>query len=232
MCTEQDAPQPFACEKTRRGALDFQLFEALAALALEFVLGKRSVARDVREQLENAGRKFGEARRGNRAGISSGAGAEAGAHAAQIFFDAAAWARRGSRANDGRRHFSEAGRAMRHDGVAAPEIKLRGDFRKRARLDQDDLQAVRQRANRALGPGDRTFGAEGRRLRAKNRGGGGCGHRAPPGTTGRRTRTARLRGTRYFRAKACTCSGVTPRNPSRIVFTRSGSPSKSVKQAR
>ena len=178
------------------------------------------MARKIGHQFEDAGRKFGEARGGNGAGIGAGVRAEAGAHAAQIFFDAAAGARRGAGANDGGRHFREAGRGVRDDGVAAAEIKLRGDFRKRARLDEDDLQAVRQRANGALGPGDRAFGTEGRRLDAKHGGCGGRGHRAPPGVTGRRTRTARLRGTRYFFAKACTCSGVTARNPSRIVFTR------------
>ena len=158
--------------------------------------------------------------------------AETGAHAAQIFFNAAAGARCGPGANHSGRHFSKAGRRMRDDGIAAAEIKLRGDFRERARFDQDNLQSIRQRANRALRPGDCAFRREGRRLGAKNCGCGGRGHCAPPGATGRRMRTARLRGTRYFRANACTCSGVTARKPSSIVLMRLGSPSKSVKHAR
>ena len=58
MLAEKNAPQAFAGEESGRGALDAQLFEALAALALEFVLGKRSVAGEIGHQLENACRKI------------------------------------------------------------------------------------------------------------------------------------------------------------------------------
>ena len=88
--------------------------------------------------------------------------AEAGAHAAQIFFDLAAGARCGAGANHGGGHFRKAGRRVRDDGIAAAEIKLRGDFRERARFGQHDLQAVRQRANGALRPGDGRFPARAR----------------------------------------------------------------------
>ena len=128
MRAEQNAAQAFAGQKAGRGALDAQFFEALAALALEFFLGKRSVAREIGDQFENAGGKFGEARRSDRAGIRSGVRAEARAHAAQILFDLAAGARCGAGAHDGGRHFGEAGRAVRDDGVAAAEIKLRARF--------------------------------------------------------------------------------------------------------
>ena len=111
MLAEEDAAQAFAGEKAGRGALDSQLFESLAALALEFVLGKRCVAREIGHQFEHAGGKFREARNGNGAGIGAGVRAKTGAHAAQILFNAAAGARRGSGANDGGRHFGEAGRA-------------------------------------------------------------------------------------------------------------------------
>ena len=40
MLAEKHAAQAFAGEKSRRGALDAQFFKALAAFALEFVLGK------------------------------------------------------------------------------------------------------------------------------------------------------------------------------------------------
>ncbi len=57
--------------------------------------------------------------------------AEVGAHAPQIFFDLAAVARCGAGAHDRRRHSGEARIALRDDGIAAAEEKLRGDFRER-----------------------------------------------------------------------------------------------------
>ncbi len=125
MLAEEHSAKAFAGEKSWRSALDSQFLEALAALALELIFGKRGVAREVGHQLEDAGRKFGETGRGNRAGIGSGVRAEASAHAAQILFNAAARARGGSGANDCGRHFSEAGCGVRDDGVPAAEIKLR-----------------------------------------------------------------------------------------------------------
>ena len=46
-----------------------------------------------------------------------------------------------------------------------------------------------------------------------------------------RAGTARRLGSRYFCAAARTCSGVTARKPSRMEFTRVGSPSNKEKQA-
>ena len=149
---------------------------------------------------------------GNGARIGAGVRAEARAHAAQILFDLAAGARGGAGADDGGGHVGQAGRAMRDDGVAAAEIELRGDFRECARFGEDDLQAVGERADGALGPGDRAFGRERRCGGAMRNGcGGRTSSRTSMPTADSKARAdlpagvstmARFCGTRYFFATA------------------------------
>src|SRR5579863_6379210 len=103
MTAEENLAQTLARQEPGRSAFDFQLLDTLALLALEFVLGKRSVAGKVGHQFENAAGKFSEPRGGNRAGIGARLRAETSAHAAQVFFDEAARARGGAGANDSRR---------------------------------------------------------------------------------------------------------------------------------
>src|SRR5579863_594905 len=236
MFAEQDAAKTVTGKKAGSGSLDFQLFEFLAALALEFVFGKRGVASEIGEKIDQPGGKFGEAGDGNGARIGAGLSAEIAAHAAQILLDLAACARGGSRANHAGRDLGKAGRRVRDSGVAAAEEKLHGNFRERVRFGQHHLEAIRESANCAFGPRDGAFGGKRRGGGAIRVDRGGSAHRAPPVcaglSIGRRMTIARLPGTRIFCASDCTSAGVTPRKSSSIVFTRSGSPSNSVNDAR
>src|SRR5882672_6901275 len=106
------------------------------------------------------------------------------------------------------------------------------------RFDDDDFETVREFRFQALWPIDGAFsekrGNAGRGLRR-----GGCHYAASflpsedgaPRLAGARKTIARFSLRKYFFAAACTCSGVTCRNPSRMVFTSCGSPSKSEKHA-
>ncbi len=160
MLAEEHAAEALVRQKGGRGALDAQALDFAAALALEFLGGKRRVAREIGHQLEDALGKFGKPGKRNGAGIRAGVRAEIGAHAAQIFFDLAAGARSGAGANDGGGDFREARRAVSDDRVAAAEEKLRGNLRERAQLGENHLHAVRKSVNRALRPRDRAFRAE------------------------------------------------------------------------
>ena len=144
MLAENHAAEALVCEKRGRGAFDAQAFDFAAALALEFIVGKRGVAREVGHEFEDSFGKLGEAGEGNRAGISAGLRAEIGAHAAKIFFDLAAGTRRGAGAHDRGSDFRKARRAMRDAGIAAAEEKLRGNFREGAQFGENDLHAVRE----------------------------------------------------------------------------------------
>ena len=183
MLAEKGVAQTFAGEKTGRGALDAKLFEFLAALALEFIFGERCVAREIGHQIEKAGGKFREAGNGNGAGIRTSVSAETASHAAQIFFDAAAGARFGSRANDRGRDIREARSGLRDHRISAAEIELRGNFRKRARFGEYNLHAIRERADGALGPRDWPFRTESRSQCDWLWSDGSGGHRAAPCST-------------------------------------------------
>src|SRR5256885_2646617 len=107
------------------------------------------------------------------------------------------------------------------------------------RFHDDDFEAVREFRFHALGPIDGAFRRKrGNDVRGLRR--GGCHYAASFLPTeegaarfaGARKTIARFSLRKYFFAAACTCSGVTCRNPSSIVFTSCGSPSKSEKHAR
>ena len=231
MRAKENAAQTLARQKRRRGALDAQAFDHLAALALELLLGKRGLLRQFGDQLQQFRGEFGEAVEGDGAGVRAGAGAQVGAHAPQIFFDLPAGARFGAGANDGRGDFREARRFRGDRGVAAAEIEFAGEFGNGVRFDQDDFEAIGQLAAGARRPDDRALGTERgnlhKRIRRRS-----DGHHAAPFLDGWRNTMARRLGSRYFCATARTCSGVTSRKPSRMEFTSVGSSSKSVKQAR
>src|ERR1700688_1980931 len=70
---KQDAPQAFAGQKARRRALDAQTLDELAPLAVEFVGGKRSPLRQLRDEPQEIVRKVHEAGERNYAGVSSSA---------------------------------------------------------------------------------------------------------------------------------------------------------------
>ena len=160
MRAKQDPAQPFAGQKARRGALDSQAFDQLPPLAFEFVGGKGSLLRELRDEPQQIVRKIHQAGEGNHAGIGAGSGRQVRAHAAQILFDLAAGARRGASAHHGCGHIRESRRSRRRDGVAAAEEKLPGEFRDRVRFHEHDFEAVRKRRARARRPNDRPFGRE------------------------------------------------------------------------
>src|SRR5579875_92801 len=160
---EEDAAKAFAREKAGGGALDFQFFEPLAALAIELFGRKGSVLREVGDHLQNFRREFGKAGDGYGAGIRAGGGGEAGTHAAQVFFNLAALARNCAGANDASGEFSDLRSGFRDAGVAGTEKQFDADFGKSARFGKNDLHAVGKRAHGARGPGDRAFRAERRR---------------------------------------------------------------------
>ena len=202
MLAEQHATKPLVREESRSGALDFQFFEFLAALALEFVFRERCIAREVGQKFEQLARKLGEARSGDRARIGSRMRSKVRAHAPQIFLDLAARPRSGSCANDAGREVGKPRRGVRNDGVAASEEKLRRNLRERARLGENHLQAVAERSNGSLRPRDGALGGERRRGDGTRVCCGGSAHWAAPFATGFRTSTARFCGTRSFRAAA------------------------------
>ncbi len=121
MLAEEHAPKTFVGEKSRRGALDAQFFQALAALALEFVRGKCGVAREIVNHREQLFRKFRKS--GNRDGarIRARHGAETCAHAPQILFNLAAGARICACANHARSQLREIGRLARHERITGVE---------------------------------------------------------------------------------------------------------------
>src|SRR5262249_23525216 len=100
MLAEEDAAEAFAGEKAGCGPLDFQLFELLPTLALEFAFRKGGLASEVGNELEKAGGKFRKAGDGDGARVRSGASGKVGAHAAQVLLDLAARPRSGPRANN------------------------------------------------------------------------------------------------------------------------------------
>ena len=157
---EQDVPQAFAGEKGRRGALDAQTFDHLPALALELLDRERGMLRQLGDQGEQLAREFGEAGKGNGAGVRAGAGAEVRAHAAQIFLDLAAGALGRARADDRSRDSARPGVFERGDGVAAAEIEDAGEFRDGVRFDQNHFEAVGKLVARAGRPDDGALGAE------------------------------------------------------------------------
>ena len=91
MLAEKHAAQAFVGEKPGVVRSMRSSSILLAALALEFILGKRSVAREIGHQFEDAFGKLGEAGDGNRAGIGSRLRAEIGAHAAQDLLRSGGW---------------------------------------------------------------------------------------------------------------------------------------------
>src|SRR5437773_3359877 len=106
------------------------------------------------------------------------------------------------------------------------------------RFHDDDFEAVREFRFHALGPIYGAFSGKcGNHVRGLRR--GGCHYAASflPSEevaarfAGARKTIARFSLRKYFFAAACTCSEVTCRNPSSIVFTSCGSPSKSEKHA-
>src|SRR5205807_5010856 len=96
------------------------------------------------------------------------------------------------------------------------KIKLRSELGNGVRFDQDHLKPVDQGAPGASRPDHRPFRPQCGNVSAQVRREDGA-HRAAPFATGRRITIARLRGTKYFCAAACTWAGVTSRKPSRIV---------------
>ncbi len=226
--------EALAGEEAGLGAVEFYFFEFLAALAFEFGLGKRGLAREFIDESEERLGEFGEAGEGDGAVVGSGVGREIGAEAAEIFFELAAGALGGAGADDGGGHLREAGRAVTDGGVAGAEEKFAVKFGNSVRFREDDFESVLEAHLCALGPGNLA-------LRRKRRDCGvnfGCcagGHYAASlacALTGQRKTMARLSLRRYFCATAWMSSRFTARNPSRIVLTSCGSLSKSEKHAR
>ena len=160
MLAEQHAPKALAGEERRRGALDAQAFDHLPPLALELLGRERGLLRQLGDQGEQLAGEFGEAGKGDGAGVRAGAGAEVGAHAPQILLDLAAGALGRAGADDGGGDLREARRLECGDGVAAAEIEDAGEFRNGVRFDQHDFEAVRELVTRAGRPDDGAFGAE------------------------------------------------------------------------
>src|ERR1700722_12480326 len=245
MLAKEHLAKPFVGQKSWSRALDAQAFDFLAALALEFLGGKRSIARQIGDQFEQTSGEFGQPGDGNGGRISAGVGAEITAHALEKFLNLPAGTRCGSGAHHRRGHFGETRRGMRDECVATAEKQLSGNLRKSVNFSENHLQAVGQRLYAAFRPGHRAFGAKRRNSAAALRGGVpgraglrvdcccvGAAHHAAALATGCRTRIARFFGTRYFLATAWTCAAVTAWKPSSTVLMRFGSPSNRVKHAR
>src|ERR1700722_2748867 len=232
MLAEENAAQAFRGEEIGSGALNFQAFHSLAALAFKFFIGKRSITRQVSQHFEQTVGKIRDAGNSNRTGVSAGRRCQIPAHAAEIFFNAPERTGRRAGSRDGSGKFGQARRAVSHGCVPTAEEKLRGNFRKGSGFREDDLQSIGESENSALGPCYRALGAESGRRRAVRRSDRSRGHRDSPWFAGTRAKTARFVGTRYFFAAACTSAGVTAMKPSSTVLTRPGSPSNRVKHAR
>src|SRR5438270_2395337 len=87
MSAKKNFSQAFAGEKTGLCAIEFYFFKLLPALAFEFRLGKRGIARKLVHQLQERLGEFGQAGKGNGAVVGTGVGGQIGAKAAEIFFD-------------------------------------------------------------------------------------------------------------------------------------------------
>src|ERR1700733_3897561 len=98
MRAKKDPPESLVGQERRRGALDAQAFDGLAALALELLLRKRGLLRQFGDQLQQLRGKLSEPVKSDGAGVGAGARTYVGAHAPQIFLDLPAGPRFGSRA--------------------------------------------------------------------------------------------------------------------------------------
>src|SRR5580704_8686066 len=165
MLAEESAAQAFRGEEIGSGALNFQAFHSLAALAFKFFLRKRSVACEVSQHFEQTFGKIRDAGNSNRTGVSAGRRCQIPAHATQIFFNAAERTGRRAGSRDGSGKFGQARRAVRNGCVPTAKEKLRGNFRKGAGFREDDLQSIGESENSALGPCYRALGAESGRRR-------------------------------------------------------------------
>ena len=160
--------------------------------------GKRRVARQISHQLQDAPGEFRESGGRNRAGICAGAGPQSRAHAPQIFLDPAAGARRRAGSHHGGRNLGKSRSGMRNQRIAAPEIKLRGNFQESSAIPPTrpaGRSIVWRRCASATPPRfpdqARADGRGPRRTRPS-------AHRAPASANGRRTTMARLRRHEIF----------------------------------
>src|SRR5947209_2831031 len=107
-------------------------------------------------------------------------------------------------------------------------------FRDGVRFGEHYFQSIRQYGFGTFGPGHLAFGSE--LGNSSQNFGWSSSHYAaaflPEAGDGVRNTMARLSGSKYFFAAACTCSRVTVKNPSRMVLASCGSLSNKVKQAR
>ena len=137
-----------------------EALDQLAPLAFEFIFGKRSVLRQLRDQAQQIVRKIHQAGERNHAGIGASARRKIRAHTPQVFLDLAAGAPRSAGAGHCSGHVSQAGRRGGRDGVSAAEEKLSGKFRDRVRFHEHDFETVRKRAVHAWRPDYRPRGSE------------------------------------------------------------------------
>src|SRR5258708_33204976 len=142
MSAEQNFAQAFTGEKTGLGALQFDFFEFLTALALKFCRGKSCLARQFVHQLQQRFSVIAEACEGNRTVVLACVDGKVSAKTAKKFFDFAAGMLCGSRAHHGRSHFRECGSTRSCACVARPKKQLAVEFWNSVRFEHNHFETV------------------------------------------------------------------------------------------
>src|SRR5258707_7963621 len=142
MSAKENFAQAFTGKKARLSALEFDLFQFLAALAFEFRSGKSCFARQFVDQLQQRLGVIAEAGKRNGTVVLAGVDGEIRAQPAKMLFNFATGVLRSSGAHHGRGHFGERGATRSGERVPGTEIQFAVKFWNSVRFKQDNLELV------------------------------------------------------------------------------------------
>jgi hypothetical protein len=118
MSSEENSAEALAGEESGLRAVEFNLFELLAAFAFKFRFREGGFARKLVDKLQERLGKFGETREANGAVVCSRMRRKIGAEATQVLFDLATRSFCGAGAHNGCSHLSEARGAVCGGGIS------------------------------------------------------------------------------------------------------------------